>query len=144
MHRGHLDPGLATLPLAAERCGAVTSFKLEARAPEAVAPSPQATRDAAIQVIEGYARALNSADVPLLQSCFADDAQIDSLVPGRKVSKADYAEAITRWFRDPNNAGTRIRFSGLEVSLPDEARAVVGGTSTAKMVEGGLKAGASR
>jgi biuret amidohydrolase len=31
MHRGHLDPEVATLPLAAERCGPVIEAALEAR-----------------------------------------------------------------------------------------------------------------
>jgi uncharacterized protein (TIGR02246 family) len=81
--------------------------------------------DAVKRVLDDYVKALNAANLDGVLSTLADDAQIDSLVAGAKVSKAKYAESMKQAFATGRVSQVDVR--GLKVAFPKPDRATVDG-----------------
>jgi len=85
----------------------------------------QSEADAVEQVLSNYNDASNARNLERMLSLVAEDAQIDSLLAGAKVSKAKFAEALAQAFALGRGARTSLR--GLKVSIVDPTHATVNG-----------------
>lgn len=106
---------------------AAAAFARCSAAPPAVpdaATMPPAER-AVRTTLDRYLVASNTGDVDSILGYFADDARIDSIVAGGKVSKADYATAMRAWLAKPENREYQSEFLVRRVRLPETGRALV-------------------
>jgi ketosteroid isomerase-like protein len=76
-----------------------------ATAPPPMTSNYQATPEevaAVRQTIEGAGNAVNARDLNTLVAYYTEDAKIDSLAAGGKVSRAQYRDAMTKSFASAN------------------------------------------
>jgi ketosteroid isomerase-like protein len=94
-----------------------------ASAPD-TASMPPAER-AVRATLDAHLVASNEADVDRILSHLAEDARIDSIVAGDKVSKAEYATAMRGWLAKPENREYRSELRVVRVAFPETTRALV-------------------
>jgi ketosteroid isomerase-like protein len=75
--------------------------------------------------LEAYWTAQNAADLDRSLSFFSDDAMIDSVVAGGKVSKPKYETAVRNWLQKPENRQFRSQYKITKMTFSSPTEAIV-------------------
>jgi hypothetical protein len=96
-----------------------------ATAPASPAASVTLAEQAVRTTLERYWEASRKADVDRLIVHYADDARIDSIVAGGKVTKAVYEAAMRKWLETPANRQITSNYRIVKVAFPSPTEAIV-------------------
>src|SRR5206468_3534119 len=96
-----------------------------ANAPAPPVPSGTPAEQAVRSTLEGYWQAGRDGDVDRFMSYYADDAKVDSIVAGGKVTKAGFETAMRKWLETPANRQITSNYRIVKIEFPSPIDAIV-------------------